>query len=75
MQSEMNFYSIDDFTKVDKIDVHVHVNTIKEDLLEQAIEDNFIFVSINVDAFADDPIEKQQEYALAQHAKYPDRFF
>ncbi len=71
----MNFYSIDDFTKVEKIDVHVHVNTIKEDLLEQAIEDNFIFVSINVDAFADDPIEKQQEYALAQHAKYPDRFF
>lgn len=74
-ENEADCYAVDDFKKVEKIDVHVHVNTLKEDLIEQAVEDNFIFVSINVDAFADDPIEKQQEYALAQQAKYPDRFF
>jgi hypothetical protein len=73
-QNQAENYTIDDFNKVEKIDAHVHVNTIDRTILEQAIEDQMIFISINVDAY-DDPIEKQQEYAIYQHDHFPDRFF
>ena len=72
-QNQAKYYTIDDFNQVKKIDAHVHVNTIQRVILEQAIEDNFIFISINVDAY-EDPIEKQQEYAIVQHHNFPDRF-
>ncbi len=70
----ISYYSIDDFKKVEKIDAHVHVNTIHGAILEQATEDHVILISINVDAY-DDPIEKQQEYAVLQHDHFPDRFY
>lgn len=72
-QNQVEYYSINDFNKVEKIDAHVHVNTIHSVLLEQAIEDKFILISINVDAY-EDPIEKQREYAIVQHHNFPDRF-
>ena len=73
-QYQSEYYSIEDFSKVEKIDAHVHVNTIQRGLLEQAAEDHIIFISINVDAY-EDPIEKQQEYAIVQHDHFPDRFY
>lgn len=73
-QNKLEYYSVDDFKKVEKIDAHIHVNTFQKVLLEQAVEDNFIFISINVDAY-EDSIEKQQEYAIVQHENFPDRFY
>ena len=70
----MEYYTVEDYKKVEKIDVHVHVNTFHKVLLEQAIEDNFIFVSINTDAY-EEPIEKQQEFALVQQKNFPGRFY
>ncbi len=74
-QSETAYYSIDDFDKVEKIDVHIHINTFEHTLLEQAEADNFIFISINVDGFPNDPIELQQEYSVKLREKYPDRHY
>lgn len=71
----MEYYSIEDFKKVEKIDAHVHINTLKEDIFRQAQEDNVTFISINVDAFEDDTIEEQQKYAIALQKKHPGRFF
>lgn len=68
-------YSHEDFYKVEKIDAHIHINTYKKTLLEQAAEDNVIFISINVDAFPDCSIEKQQDYALKLHEYFPERFY
>ncbi len=71
----MEYYSIEDFKKLEKVDAHTHINTSKEAILRQAIEDNFSLITINVDAFEDNSIEEQQEWALAQHEKFPDRFY
>ena len=73
-QNQAEYYSIDDFHKVEKIDAHVHVNTIHRALLEQAAKDHIIILSVNVDAY-EDTIEKQQEYALIQQVHFPDRFY
>jgi hypothetical protein len=69
------YYSIDDFYKVEKIDAHIHINTFKRTILEQAVEDNFIFISINVDGFPDTSIELQREYSVKQHLNYPENFY
>lgn len=71
----MEFYTIDDFSRNEKIDAHIHVNTTRKTLLEKASEDNVVFISINVDAFDDHPIEKQQEYSVKQHEFFPERFY
>lgn len=68
----MKCYRIEDFKKVKKIDAHVHINTFEDVLLQQAAEDNFNLVTINVDAY-EDPIEQQQEYALSLFRRYPER--
>ena len=70
-----NYYSIEDFYKVEKIDAHIHINTFESTIVEQAVEDNFIFISINVDGFPDTSIELQQEYSVEQHRNYPENFF
>ncbi len=71
----MEYCSIEDFSKIEKIDAHIHINTSKRSLPEQAIEDNIIFISINVDAFPDYSIEKQQEFSVKQHSNFTDCFF
>ncbi len=68
----IEYYTVEDYRKVEKIDVHV--NTFEKVLLEKAVEDNFLFVSINTDAY-EEPIEKQQEFALVQQENFPGRFF
>jgi predicted TIM-barrel fold metal-dependent hydrolase len=71
----MEYYSTNDFSSVEKIDAHLHINTDRKNLGELAREDNFIFISINVDAFSDWSIEKQQEFSVKQHENFPDNFF
>ena len=40
--SNNDYYSIENFNEVEKIDAHVHINTFERTILEQAVEDNFI---------------------------------
>ena len=59
-------YSMDDFKSVRKLDAHVHVNVTDTAFLEQAREDNFELMLINVD-YPDFPkISDQKAAALAQ---------
>ncbi|HLT08243.1 MAG TPA: amidohydrolase family protein [Cyclobacteriaceae bacterium] len=74
-RQEKNLYTLEDYSDVPKVDVHVHINTEDPALLEQAKEDNFYLLTINVDVPDYPPIAQQMEYALRQKEVYPDRVF
>lgn len=42
-----NYYTMDDFSKVEKIDAHYHIYSSTENSLEQAQKDNFKLLNIN----------------------------
>ncbi len=60
-----------DFQKMDKIDIHCHINTHRFAFMEQAVADNFRILSINTDAPLGVTIQEQQEAALFQINKFP----
>jgi Amidohydrolase len=68
-----NQYTMKDFSKVEKIDVHVHVNAENPAFLEQAKADNFKLLTINVDYPDFPPVEVQQKVAMTWKSAYPDR--
>jgi len=69
-----DFYTAEDFKKVEKIDAHVHVNTNKPDYVQQAAEDNFRLITINLDDVNEPPpMEEQQKFALRQVKTFPNR--
>src|SRR6187549_1664978 len=64
--AEPAHYSMDDFAHVRKFDAHVHVNVTEPAFLEQARDDGFELMSINVD-YPDFPkLADQRAAALAQ---------
>lgn len=67
------YYSVEDFQSVGKIDVHTHINTDSPALLEQAREDNFRLLTVNVDAPGYLSIVEQREIAVNLRQDYPDR--
>jgi len=71
--SEPRSYSVDDFAAVEKIDVHVHINSAAATLIDQAAEDNFRLLTINVDYPDFPPIAEQQQFAQALVAAHPER--
>ena len=44
-----NHYSADDYYNIEKIDAHLHINADNGALIEQARDDNFKLLTINVD--------------------------
>jgi hypothetical protein len=66
-----NYFSIDDFKAVLKIDTHAHIDTDKGLFEEQAIKDNFKLLTINVDHSDSAAIIHQHEIALNSIKKYP----
>lgn len=46
---QSDYYSLGDFEKVDKIDVHIHIDTKRDVFVEQARKDNFRLLDIVVD--------------------------
>src|SRR6185295_8168203 len=59
-------YSMDDFKSVRKLDAHVHINVLDSTFIEQARDDNFELMAINVD-YPDFPkLADQRAAALAQ---------
>ncbi len=66
-------YSMEDFAHVKKLDAHVHVNVMSPAFLEQARDDGFELMSINVD-YPDFPkLADQRAAALAQLKTDPAR--
>jgi predicted TIM-barrel fold metal-dependent hydrolase len=67
-------YEMKDFSKVPKIDAHVHLNTSSTAWIELAKEDNFKLLSINVDYSDFNPVEEQLAIAINHRKNFPDVF-
>lgn len=70
-----DYYTLEDFYSVKKIDAHVHVHTTKPDMVKQAIEDNFRLISINCEVPGYPSIESQQNFILQQRLTYPNDIY
>ena len=69
------FYSEADFKKVLKVDTHVHIVTENGFFEEQAAEDNFALITINVDHASQELLDLQLERAISVVKKNPGRIF
>jgi predicted TIM-barrel fold metal-dependent hydrolase len=70
-----HYYSLQDFSKIKKIDVHAHVLTMHPDFVQQAIEDNFILISLNTEVPDEPSLDSQQYYILQQRHAFPDNIY
>lgn len=61
--SQSQFYSLNDFKNIEKIDTHVHINTNHPALPEEAKVNNFRLLTVNVGSPSYPPISEQQEIA------------
>jgi len=68
-----DYYTIEDFNAVKKIDTHMHLNANDLALAEQAKEDNFQLLTVNVDVNSYPTLEDQEKFALHQIKEFPDR--
>jgi predicted TIM-barrel fold metal-dependent hydrolase len=68
-----NYYSMEDFLRVDKIDAHVHVHGAADAFMAQATRDNFRILTINVDYPDFPPLAEQQEAAVSLLHRFPGR--
>ncbi len=66
-------FTMDDFGDVIKIDAHLHINSENSAFIEQAIEDNFRLLTINVDYPDFPPVEEQLKITIGHLNSYPDR--
>ncbi|MCF6224612.1 MAG: amidohydrolase [Flavobacteriaceae bacterium] len=68
-----NYYTLNDFEKVDKIDVHIHINTNRDVFVEQARKDNFRLLNIVVDiSNTEEEIVEKYNYRLDTKTRYPE---
>ncbi len=65
------WYSIDDFAALEKIDIHVHINSPDSALIDQARADGFRLLTINVDYPDFPPLADQLRIAEAHAAANP----
>jgi hypothetical protein len=61
----------DDFASMDKIDIHVHINSSDSALIDQAAADHFRLLTINVDYPDYPPIAEQSQIAQTLVASHP----
>ena len=69
------FFANEDFKSVLKIDSHVHINSDKGFFEDQAINDNFILITLNVDHSDSNLVKQQLDYAVLSSKKYPGKVF
>jgi predicted TIM-barrel fold metal-dependent hydrolase len=69
------FYSEEDFKTVLKIDSHIHINSNDGIFEDQAVADNFLLITLNVDHSDSANVRKQFDYALSTVQKHPGRVF
>lgn len=66
------YYTLEDFASVPKVDTHVHPNTENTALVQQARADNFIFLAVNVDAPHYPTLDEQLRLAIIQKKAGPE---
>lgn len=69
--STADFYTVDDFYRVKKVDTHTHPNTENTALVDLAKEDNFMILAVNVDAPHYPSLDEQQRFSLVQKQAGP----
>lgn len=68
------YYTMDDFKSVSKIDAHVHLQSEADTVfIKQADGDNFRLLTINVYKEGGKPIEEQQKFSVNTVKLYPGR--
>lgn len=69
------YYTYEDFSKVEKIDVHTHVWTDRTDFVDLAKEDNFRLLNIVVDlSKGDEFVKEQYVHCMDQKNRNPENF-
>jgi len=71
-RKKTEYYTFNDFAKVQKTDVHLHINTLDPRYMELAAKNNFRVVSPNVDSRI--PLDEQLSTASRIKKEWPDRF-
>jgi hypothetical protein len=71
--SEIAYYTLDDYRSVKKFDSHVHIVSADTTFIKQSAEDNFGLLTINVDAPSVPPFEEQRKYAVQDIQLFPDQ--
>lgn len=67
------YYTAADFSRIDKIDAHVHVHGTAKRFMAAAIRDNFRILTINTDYPDFPPIAEQELAAVSLRQRYPGR--
>ncbi|MBS0000102.1 MAG: amidohydrolase family protein [Cyclobacteriaceae bacterium] len=71
----MNFYTMDDFSGVLKIDVHAHINTEATWMIDEARANNFRLMVMAVDVVPEyPPISEQLRVRIKHYRDHPDIF-
>ena len=68
-----NHYTLDDFKSIVKVDTHIHLNSEDPILIDLAKEDNFIFLTVNVNSGNETPIDEQERIARILTTSYPEQ--
>ncbi len=69
-----NYYSMDDFPKVEKIDAHYHIYSAQNNSMEQAQKDNFKLLAINTFSDNCERVADVQKQSAELFKKYPSDF-
>src|SRR4051812_10259960 len=69
-----SYYTEADFPSVKKFNSHVHINVFDSTFINQAIKDNFRFLTVNVNS-PSMPVEDQQQIALRLVKSFPENIF
>ncbi len=67
------YFTMDDFNKIDKIDAHCHITSDRPDFMDQAKEDNFRILTIMGDGADGLSLEQQEAIIHDLMKKYPGR--
>src|SRR5210317_1807561 len=69
-----NYYSMEDFTEVEKIDAHYHIYSSESTSMEQAQENNFRLLSINTHSGSCERVVEAHQWLKSLNNEYPDKF-
>jgi len=72
---QSDYYTLEDYQTVLKIDAHVHINSDRACFEDQAIRDNFRLITLNTDHSDSSAVRQQLDYALISKGKYPGKVF
>ncbi len=70
-----SYYTDEDFSRIKKIDAHVHIGTKDRAFMEQVVEDNFQVLSINTEVPDYPSLEEQENLCIALKKDFQKNIF